>query len=417
MGKQFIERNALVIGVITAILIVVTLYVSLTLTREDLTGGYTITARFTDANGLRPGDVAIIAGIPAGKVTSIDIPEGQAHVEAAIQVDGGIELPATTRATITLRTLVGKRAVDLDTGTDFDGPLLEEGDVIPLERTSVTIDVPQLAESADDLLGDIDSEALNLLLTSVADVTRGQRERVADLIDSGSDLTELVNTQEQQIRTLLRNLADVSATLSSRDDELIGIIDDLDVALGNLAARRADLQALLRETQRTGALTADFVSRARADLDAILDELHLDLQIIARHQVDLAEGLAYGGDALIGFGSIAFATGVPVEWGHVFVTSAGPVGVDALVGCGGLVDQQLDALLGPDPRPCSEQSGGDSFPDDLDGGGGPLEGSLIPDLPFTSAAVTLAPQRLPIDVGPRSLLEALDALQDAGGGS
>lgn len=404
-GKQFIERNGVVIGVISAILLVLTLLASLLVTREDLTGGYTITARFSDANGLRPGDVAMVAGLQAGKILELTIPEGQEYVEAVIQMDGGVELPSTTRADITLRTLVGKRAIYLDTGTDFSSDLLEEGDIIPLERTSVTVDVPQLGEATHDLLGEIDSEAMNLLLTSVADVTRGQRERVAELIDSGTDLTELVNTQEQQIRLLLRNLAQVSQTLQSRDDELVGIIDDLDVAMANLAARRSDLQALLRETQDAGAVTADFVARVRDDLDAILDELHLDLRILARHQVDLAEGLAYTGDALIGFGSIGYAEALPVPWGHVFVTSLGPLGIDAIAGCGGLVDQQLDALIGPDPRPCAEQTG-DSFPDDVEEGDGPLDGSLIPDLP-PGAAVTRSPQRLPIDIGPRSLLEAL----------
>ncbi len=403
MNKQFIERSPLIIGGITAILIVVTLVVALSVTRDDLTGGYTINASFVDANGLREGDVALIAGIPVGRVRSLDIVED--HVEAVIQMNGGVELPESTRATITLRTVVGKRAIAFETGRNFEGPMLEEGDEIGLDRTSVTIDVPQLAESADDLLSEIDSEALNLMLVTVADVTRGQRDRVAELIDNGGDLTELVNTQEQQIRLLLRNLSQFSETLSSRDDELIGIIDNLDVALGSIAARRADLQVLLAQTQRTGGITADFIRDVRADLDAILDELHLDLQIVARHQVDLAEGLAYAGDAIVGFSSIGFAQGMPVEWGHVFVTAAGPANVDLLVGCGGLLDQQIDTILGPDPRSCEEQTG-DSFPDDVDPGSGPLGGGIIPDLPIGSV-LTRQPTRLPIDIGPRSLLDAL----------
>lgn len=418
MGKQFIERNQVVIGIITAVLIVLSLFASLGVTREDLTGGYQITAEFSDATGLRPGDIAIIAGIPAGKVLSIDIVGD--HVEALIQMDGGVELPDTTRAEITLRTLVGKRAIAFDTGEDFS-TLLQDGDRIPLDRTTVTIDVPQLAESANEVLGGIDSDALNLLLVEIAEVTRGQREEVADLIGSGTDLTELVNSQEQQIRTLLRNLSTLSQTLESRDDELIGIIDDLDVALGALAQRRGDLQTLLRETQETGAVTADFVRDIRDELDEILDELHLDLEIVSRHQVDLAEGLAYGGDALVGFSSIGFAEGVPVPWGHVFVTAAGPLGVDLIAGCGGIIDQQLDALLGPDPRSCEEQTS--TFPDDVEPGDGPLApGAAIPGggllaapqaLPEGDGTVVREPQRLPIDVGPRSLLEALGAL---GGG-
>ncbi len=343
------------------------------------------------------------------------------HVEAVVQMDGGVELPDTTRAEITLRTLVGKRAVAFDTGTDFSS-LLDDGDRIHLDRTTVTIDVPQLAESAEEVLGGIDSDALNLLLVEIANVTRGQREEVADLIDSGTDLTELVNSQEQQIRTLLRNLSTISQTLESRDDELIGIIDDFDVALGALAERRSDLQDLLRETQETGTVTADFVRDIRDELDDVLDELHLDLEIVSRHQVDLAEAPAYSGDSLVGYSSIGFAEGVPVDWGHVFVTAAGPVGVDLIAACGGIIDQQLDALLGPDPRSCAEQDV-DSFPDDVERGDGPLTPQIpdgggqgaIPPLPEGNGTVVREPQRLPIDVGPRSLLDALDALD--GGGS
>ncbi len=411
MGKQFIERNAVIIGIITAVLIVAALWASLTISREDLTGGYEVTVEFSDANGLQPGDLAIVAGIAAGKVTAVDIVGDR--IEAVVQVDGNVELPEDTRATITVRTLVGKKAVDFDTGAGpaaFDGPLLGDGDRIPLSRTNVTIDVPALAETAEDLLTEIDSEALNTLLMAVSDVTRDQRDEVAALVDSGTDLTELVNSQEAQIRELLRNLSQLSRTLESRDDELVGIIDDLDVALGSINARRAEIQALLRQTRDTSAVTADFVAGVRADLDAVLDELHLDLEIVRRHQVDIAEGFAYAGDALVGFSSIGFANGEPVDWGHVFVTAAGPVGVDILAGCGGLIDQQLDTLLGPDPRGCSddELTPGDFDPVNEDNGAEGLLPALPPLLPVDeTGSLDLSPQQLGIDVGPRSLLEGL----------
>lgn len=418
-GLQFIERNPVIIGIITAALILGTLYFSLSITREDLTGGYEVTVEFSDANGLQAGDIAIVAGIQAGKVTSVDIVGDR--IEAVVQMDGAVELPVGTTASITVRTLVGKKAIDFDTGIGevaFDGPLLGDGDRITLEDTSVTIDVPALAETAEDFLTEIDSEALNTLLVAVADVTRDQRDEVARLVDSGTDLTELVNSQEEQIRLLLRNLSTLSQTLESRDDELVGVIDDLNVALTNINARRAEVQALLRETQNTGAITADFVARVRADLDAILDELHLDLEIVRRHQLDIAEGLAYAGDSLVGFSSIGFADGVPVPWGHIAVTGLGPAGVDLLAGCGGLVDQALDALLGPDPRSCAEQGQG-TTPGDFDpvneGGG---SGGILPELPpllpvgpdgvlDLGSVIARQPQELGIDVGPRSLLERL----------
>ena len=405
MNKQFIERNQVVIGTISAILIVATLVASLAVTRNDLTGGYTITASFEDANGLRTGDLAVVAGIQAGTVTGLEI-VGEV-VEVSMEIDGDVELPVDTRAEITVRTLVGKKAVNLIPG-DFSGELMTAGHEIPIGMTDVVLDVPQLAETAEDFLTEIDSEALNTLLVAVSDVTRDQREEVARLVDSGTDLTELVNSQEDQIRLLLRNLSTLAQTLESRDDELIAIIDDLDVALANLANRRADVQRLLQETRDTSTVTADFLARVRADLDAVLDEVHIDLEIVNRHQVDIAEALAYIGDGIVGFSSISFAQGEPVTWGHVFVTSLGPVGLDIIAGCGGIVDQQIDLILGPDPRTCEEQ-GSDTFPDDLDDDGGDGDGGApIPDIPLdiipaAAPPIERAPQRLGSDFGPRSL--------------
>ena len=115
MGKQFIERSPVIIGIITAALIVGALFVSLGVTREDLTGGYKLTMEFAGATGLGAGVLAVAAGIQAGRVLEVDIVED--HVEAIVQMDGGVELPEGTRASITVRTLVGKKAIDLGRGS------------------------------------------------------------------------------------------------------------------------------------------------------------------------------------------------------------------------------------------------------------------------------------------------------------
>ena len=65
MGKQFIERSPVIIGIITAALIVGALFVSLGVTREDLTGGYKLTMAFADATGLAAGDMTHSFSLPA----------------------------------------------------------------------------------------------------------------------------------------------------------------------------------------------------------------------------------------------------------------------------------------------------------------------------------------------------------------
>jgi phospholipid/cholesterol/gamma-HCH transport system substrate-binding protein len=360
---QLGERNPGVIGAVAVGLAAVATVAALTIQRTHLVGGYEVVAEFADADGLREGDTVMISGVRAGEVQSLEIAGD--HVEAELRIEGA-ELASDARARIVVETLVGKRAVQLDAGSDFADPL-DDGDRIPLERTTQPTDVPDLGDASEKLLSNVDARELNRFVVALDEVVRGQREEVAALVDGGTDLARTVNDQEQQIRELLQRLRGLGETLNSRDEELVGIIDDVDEALGRLNERRDDLRALVRETRATTAEAADLVADKRGEIDAILTDLHDITDVLQRHQRDLAEGLAYSGDAILGFASVPQAQGQIQSWGHVFTQSLGPAGADVLVGCGGVLDQQLDQLLGPDPRSCAEQEG-QSQPDRLEEG-------------------------------------------------
>lgn len=360
---SLLERNMVTIGLIVVLIAAAVTVAGLSITRAMLVDGYEVTAEFEDAAGLREGDAVLVAGVRQGRVLDLEIAGDR--VEATLLIEGA-ELGADTTARVMVETLVGKRVVQLDAGRGF-AEALDDGDRIPLERTSTTVDVPEFGDEAEELLSEVDSEALNTFLVALDDVVRGQREELADLIDGGTDLSEVVIDQESELRGLLRELEGLGDTLNERDEELVGIIDDVDVALGRLNERHDDLRRLLRATRSTTATAADLVGDKRGELDRILSDLHGITDVLDRHQRDLAEGLAYMGDAVLGYSSITLAHGQPVDWGKVFVQSLGPAGVDTLLGCGGEIDKQLDALFGPDPRSCAEQEGR-SFPDDVDDG-------------------------------------------------
>jgi phospholipid/cholesterol/gamma-HCH transport system substrate-binding protein len=384
---SFIERNPVIIGIITVIITAVITIGGLSIQGSDLRGGYTLTAQFEDAAGLRPGDDIFVAGVRAGAVQAVDIVDD--HVEVTLSVNGH-EMPAETRAKIVVRTLVGSRGVELVAMGPYD-ELLEDGDTIPLERTDLPIDAPEFGDVSEELLSKTDAEGLNELLVSLTDVTRGQREEVATLIQGGNRVTTVINEQERDIQSLLQSLAEVSSVLNNSSADIITIIDDFGSTLRTLGERRAELQRFFRQTNTTAATAADLVGREREELDRILDDVTEITDALSRQQMNFAEGLAYAGDSIVGFSSVSFAQGKPVPWGHIFVNSAGPVGIDILAGCGGLIDQRLDQILGPDPRSCEEQAN-DTFPDDAneeepnqeepEGGGGgglPLPGQSSTD--------------------------------------
>lgn len=410
MRLTFAERNPVVLGIFTTLLIVGGTLGALAVQGGLFRGGYRVTAEFADAAGLSAGDQVLIAGLRAGQVEDLRLAGDR--VEAVLRVDDH-ELPKTTRARIILRTLVGRRSVELvapggsssGSGSRSDpgdwSELLVEGDRIPVERTSLPVDVPEFGEVAEGIFSETDTAGLNEFLVSLTDVTRGQRAQVEALIQGGSRLTGIVNDQEQEVRELLRNLRTVSEALAARDQQLVAVIDDFGATVADLAARREDLRRLLRGTDEASAIAADLVARERAELDRILDEVHVASEVISRHQLDLAEALAYGGDSIEGFASIAYAGPIEVPWGNVFTTSLGPAGVDVVAGCGGLIDQQLDGFFGEDPRTCAEQEN-ETFPDDVDAtlATPAAQGGTV-GRAFGGAG---GPARFPVDVLARRLL-------------
>jgi phospholipid/cholesterol/gamma-HCH transport system substrate-binding protein len=371
----FTERNPVMIGVVAVALMAAVAAGAFGITRSMFAGGYEITAEFADAAGLRDGDQVLIAGVRAGTVEEIEIAGDR--VEATLLVDGH-ELTHDTRARITLQTLVGRRAVELEPSGDWS-QTMEEGDRIPVANTELLVDVPEFAEAQEDLLEGTDADVLNVFLGAVTDTMRGQRDQVGALVEGGNQLTRIVNDQEQEVRELLRQLRTVSEVLSDRDEELVRIIDDFGDTVRLLAERREDLRRFFRETNATAATAADLVGDEREELDRILTEVHEITDVLDRRQRDLAEALAYLGDSIEGFASVAIADGEPVDFAQAVTTSLGPAGIDVLIGCGGLVDQRFDQLLGPDPRSCEEQDV-DTQPDDTPGDPQPTPVPPVPGL-------------------------------------
>lgn len=360
---MLLERNQAVVGAIVTVVLVAGSLFALVLQRSWISRGTTITALFTDAAGLQARDDVMVAGVRAGQVEGVFI-EG---VNAAATLQLSEPMPRDSRARIVLKNFLGKRAVVIDPGTDWDHPF-QKSDTIPVERTSTPVDYAEFNKEAQKLSRLSDIEALRSLLSSVADVSQGQREQVGQLIEGLDRVTRVVSERRTALSITVERSKTVVDTLADKDQDLVRIIDAFGSTLDRLAKRRADLSRLLAETAKTSNQVANLVGDQRQELHRVLAELHEDLEIIDRHQVDLAHIFAYGGQAFTGFSEVVKSGEADNPyWANVFTTSLGPVGVDAFAGCNGVLDQMFDRIFGPDPRTCAEQekpAAGSSAPDE-----------------------------------------------------
>jgi phospholipid/cholesterol/gamma-HCH transport system substrate-binding protein len=392
--KSFLERNPIVIGLLGLAVLSLSSTLALLLSGGVFSSTYSVTARFTDAAGIRPGDDVTVAGLDAGRVGAVEISDGAVVIELKINSD--VTMPADSSAEIVVETLLGKKSIDLVAGRATEP--LKDDDVIPLDRTVTPIEVTDLNDASVTLLERSDAQALEDLMSEVTTITKGKERQLGTLIDGLADVSLALESKRDELSRLLRSMSTLATTFGENDRTLVSLIDRYDVVLGNLAERRDALAVMLQETDTASHEVADLVTRNRSVLDPTLNSLHEALQVVDEHQLDLAAGISYLEQSVRGYSSVGFSQGTPNRWANIFVQSVGPVGVDALVGRCGLLDQAFDEVLGPDPRSCEdrrnygEETGEPTLPvsdGSAEGGGGTRRGggeggdggTGLPDLP------------------------------------
>jgi phospholipid/cholesterol/gamma-HCH transport system substrate-binding protein len=372
---MLLDRNHAIVGLVVILVIGAGTLFAVGATAGLLVRGDVIEVELADAGGLKRGDFVFVAGHRAGEVLSVDI--DQDHVRASFSLTAPA-IPADSTASVFLSNTLGKRGLAITPGTSSQ--VLTEGDVIPLERSSTPVDLPELGDRSAELLGGVDVQALQELTTALADITDGKQEDLEALLVGIEDLSTIVSERRDELEAVLDRAYTIVDAAAAKDAEIIAIIDDFGSVLERLVERRADITRLLRTTASQSQASASLIADNRARIDEVLASFHEDLQVVDQHQVDIAHTFAYLGVSLLGFSSIGVSNGELRTdnpwWGNVFVTGLGSVGIGAAFECGGALDTLFSRSFGPDPR-CEPVEGnpseGDGPPTDRDDPLGPTD--------------------------------------------
>jgi phospholipid/cholesterol/gamma-HCH transport system substrate-binding protein len=366
LRTSFLERSPRIIGAIGLALVLGGSAFALLLTGGVFADTYRVTAYFRDSAGIEPGDEVTVAGLEAGTVKGLRIEDGVVAVDLAVNSD--VELTPDTRAEVIVETLLGRKSIDLVVGRG--GGRLEDGATIPLDRTSTPIEITELNDISVRLMNASDAEALDSFLAELTAVTEGKATQVRDIITGLNQVTEAIDARRVELSRLVDSLRTLSTALGDKDDTLVSLIDHLDVVLANLARRQQDIELLLTATDSASHETANLVTRNRGVIDATLAALHQDLTVLQRHQLDLAATITYLEQSVQGYSSVGYSQGVPNRWFNIFVQSLGPLGVDAIVGECGAVDQLIDSMLGTDCDEPGDDDGDEPIREEPGAGGG-----------------------------------------------
>jgi phospholipid/cholesterol/gamma-HCH transport system substrate-binding protein len=281
----FAERNRIVVAI--AGLLAMTLVFAATYYAEALpvVGGGTVhEARFAEAGGLREGNEVRVAGVKVGEVTEIGLDEDVVAVTFRVK---DVRLGDQTSAAVKVKTLLGQKFLSLEPGGrgELDGP-------IPVERTTTPYDVSAALSDLSTTVGDIDTAQMAKSFDVLSRAFRDTPESVRTMVDGLADLSRTVSSRDDQIADLLASSNDVTETFADRNAELAGIVQGGDALLAELKTRRRAIHDMLTGTRRLAVQLRGLVADNSEQLRPALKQLDTVAGILDRNEKQLEKAVS-----------------------------------------------------------------------------------------------------------------------------
>jgi len=258
-------------------------------------------AEFVDATGVVKGDDIRIAGVKVGTVSGVEIVDRDRALVSFNVAESSIVTKSST-ATIRYRNLVGQRYISL-TQEAGEAKSLDEGDTIPVERTSPALNLTVLFNGFKPLFQALSPDDINKLSYEVVQVFQGEGGTLENLLGHTASITQTLADRDQVIGDLIDNLDYVLDHVADRDDQLSSLITSFRTLVGGL---KDDREAILTSLDGISALSvqtaelikgirpsfvedvkqlrrfAGNVDRNKAELDRALQVLPIKLQKVGR---------------------------------------------------------------------------------------------------------------------------------------
>jgi phospholipid/cholesterol/gamma-HCH transport system substrate-binding protein len=231
---------------------------------------YPVTALFSSAEGLFPGNAVEVLGVPRGTVTKVTPENGYVRVD--MSVDGSQALPAKVLASLTTPQLLGEPSVELSPGY-FGGPRLAPGAVIPESRTSVPESIGQLLKNLQVFLGKVNDQSVSAVVVNLAQDLQGQGQALNQLIANGAGTLQLLADKGNELGQLDGSLAQITATLRQRTAQVTTLLRAY-ATVGNVLAQDSGplgdaISQLAQMSQQLTTLLDPNLSGLHSDISSI----------------------------------------------------------------------------------------------------------------------------------------------------
>jgi phospholipid/cholesterol/gamma-HCH transport system substrate-binding protein len=286
-------RSRRPLALATTVILAVTLLGSATmLIRDTLLRPTSITAYFTKAIGIYPGDTVQVAGVTVGHIDRIE-PEGT-KTRLTLSVDHGVPIPAQAKAVIVAQNLVAARYVELTPAYDTgNGPTMNTGAVIPVERTAVPVEWDQVKDQLMRLATDLgprsptSTTSVSRFINTTADAMAGNGDKLRHTLAELSKAARILSAGGGDITAIITDLDSVVTALRDSNTQIVQFQTRFATLTNVLDESRSDLDAALTTLSSTIVDVQRFIANTRDPTAEQIQHLANITQNLVDHRVDL----------------------------------------------------------------------------------------------------------------------------------
>ncbi len=252
-----------------------------------LQGRYTVDAIFTDAGGVFTDQEVTYRGMTVGQVGEMEVVEEGVKIELLIEED--YQIPAeNVGARVMFKSAVGEQFVDILPESKGE-PYLEDGDTIPVSRTSIPVSTQALLSTTQSVLEGVPPDALAGALESLSEGLAGQGSDIALLLESLADLSDLFADRAPEVVGILENGTQVGDAFLRSKEEFTNAIRDLILVADLLADNRGNLERLMTNANILSDELVELIRENRGVLNQVIKEFADINEFQAAKGEDIAE--------------------------------------------------------------------------------------------------------------------------------
>jgi virulence factor Mce-like protein len=249
-------------------------------------GGYTLTAVFSNALNLPMNAKVKLAGADVGQVESM-VARNYTAV-TTLRIRNGVLLPRGSTAELRTATPLGDVFVALKPPANdpADDPTLHNGDTIGLDSTAAAATVESVLSSAAILVNGGAVRNFTNIINGFGKATGDQGQAFGELIHKSNQLVGTLDTRSDQISTALTQLSRLADQLDAKDATITDLMTAARPATATLADNTTELTNLAVQAGDTARLLARFPSIGGTDTSG--RSMIRDLNTIAGAANDVA---------------------------------------------------------------------------------------------------------------------------------